>query len=366
MGNRLNPGRNLSLDALRGIMILILTVDHMGGVVKALTWQTFGFVTALPGFLFLSGFIVAKVYGGAIVRSGIGVGTRKIAKRTLLIYAWHSVSVIATIGVGVLAHNIIGIGESERYNLFVLYEKFSIISSSGFFFDVLPLYIILLSFAPLLLWIGLRSPSVVLGLGVLIWAVSDHVPFSMHNQGEALNVFVWQVVFLLGITCGLRSALGRPIVLPSWFIISAFLVAALLFALRWEILDQGIVPNLNDLTSRDDLGPIRLLNIVCVLALGSVILPLFGPYLERCRMLVHIGQNSLQAFALQIIIVFYLLRPQWWVLSLDLPPAFEIAALLTFDGISLVLVVVSTYAVRWGRVRLKNMFWGTEGPIQAQ
>src|SRR5580693_1644014 len=52
------------VDFLRGICLLLMTVDHLPlTLVRKFTWQTFGFFSAAEGFVFLSGLVSGLVYG---------------------------------------------------------------------------------------------------------------------------------------------------------------------------------------------------------------------------------------------------------------------------------------------------------------
>ena len=60
--------RDLRLDTLRGLLLVLITINHFGSWspeawwITQLTWQPLGYVSAAEGFVFLSGFIFATVY----------------------------------------------------------------------------------------------------------------------------------------------------------------------------------------------------------------------------------------------------------------------------------------------------------------
>ena len=54
--------RDLSLDVLRGIMLIIMAADHFGEPLFQHLYEFAGYVSAAEGFVFLSGMLVALVY----------------------------------------------------------------------------------------------------------------------------------------------------------------------------------------------------------------------------------------------------------------------------------------------------------------
>jgi len=50
-------GRDRRIDTLRGMLLIIMTVDHLGGWLTVITGQSLGYVSAAEGFIFLSGFV---------------------------------------------------------------------------------------------------------------------------------------------------------------------------------------------------------------------------------------------------------------------------------------------------------------------
>jgi hypothetical protein len=350
--------RDLELDALRGIFIFIITADHMQGIIVYFTWQTFGFASALPGFLFLSGFLVAKVYGGLMLRRGVLSGLRKMALRVWKIYLWHAASVLVVVG-GTMALAWVGLGIEHRMATLQSLAGLLMLEHLNPYFNILPLYLFFLAFAALLLLLFSRYPLLIAVTGVLIWALAPVVPSVLHPWGSTalLQPVSWQVVFTLGLALGLFQVQGGHFRSPPWLTMIAAGLALLFFALRWHILefeDVGLDPGLFE---RDALGLGRLLNILCLIVLITWAWPRLKPWLERRRLLVMVGQASLAAFSLQIMIVYYLgmirrglasyTRPDFQDLlrfDVDWPSVWY---LLIFDGLSVSLVAFSTYAVFW-------------------
>jgi hypothetical protein len=240
------------------------------------------------------------------------------------------------------------------------------------YFNILPLYLFFLAMAALLLLLLSRHPFVIAVIGVLIWAAAPVVPPVLHPWEDTalLQPLSWQVVFTLGLALGLFQVKGGRFRSPPWLSLLAAALAVLFFALRWELLafeDVALDPALFE---RDALGAGRLLNILCLIVLITWAWPRLKPWLERRRLLVIVGQASLAAFSLQIMIVYYLgmirrglasyTRPDFQDLlrfDVDWP---SVVYLLMFDGLSVILVALATYCVAFLAIPLP--FKGSPDP----
>lgn len=58
-----SPERDYRLDTLRGVLLLIIFIDHTAHWwITKFTYQPLGFVSAMEGFIFLSGYTFSLVY----------------------------------------------------------------------------------------------------------------------------------------------------------------------------------------------------------------------------------------------------------------------------------------------------------------
>ncbi len=68
--------RDIRLDALRGLVLAWMTLNHLGGPLQAYSFQTLGFVSSAEGFVFISGIVAGMVYG----RIGLNQGADRSEK----------------------------------------------------------------------------------------------------------------------------------------------------------------------------------------------------------------------------------------------------------------------------------------------
>jgi hypothetical protein len=107
--------------------------------------------------------------------------------------------------------------------------------------DVLPLYIVLMLFLPLIIWLLQRKADLALGLSVLLYALTwefDWYLPAYPNGTWFFNPFAWQLLFVFGAWCALGGAkrmsriLSSPITL--WLCV-AYLVFAFCVTLTWHV-----------------------------------------------------------------------------------------------------------------------------------
>src|SRR6201985_2647097 len=80
--------RRPEIDAMRGVLLVWMTLAHLPTRLSDLVNQPFGFVTSAEGFVFLSAMLVAVLYTHQAEEDGEAVRT-KLWKRALKIYGYH-------------------------------------------------------------------------------------------------------------------------------------------------------------------------------------------------------------------------------------------------------------------------------------
>src|SRR5206468_10325244 len=96
------------LDALRGLMLVWMTLTHLPTVVSVYVNQPFGFVSSAEGFIFLSALLTGCIYYRVAERRGYGVMKRKLFLRTLRLYGYHALllALVFIISVRIVAEGI--------------------------------------------------------------------------------------------------------------------------------------------------------------------------------------------------------------------------------------------------------------------
>jgi hypothetical protein len=318
--------RELRLDLFRGMALWLIFIDHLPP--SFLTWLTirnYGFSDATEIFIFISGYTAAFVYGRAMRDVGFVVATARILRRVWQIYVAHvflftiflaEISYVATSFENPLYSEEMGILD------FLKQPDITIVQALMLRFrpvnmDVLPLYIVLMLFLPLILWLMKWRPDVTLALSALLYAATWQFDFYLSaypNGVWAFNPFAWQLLFVFGAWCAQGGAQRMSRILSSritlWLSI-AYLLAAFYVTLTWYIpqmnnglprwLDQWMYP-----IDKTDLDVLRFAHFLALAALTVRFLPkdwagLKSPWL---RPLILCGQHSLEIFCLGVFLAF--------------------------------------------------------------
>jgi hypothetical protein len=335
------------IDALRGLMLVLMTVTHLPTRLTDPLGQPFGFVSAAEGFVLLSAFMSGLVYSRIGYRIGIDAMRSAFFKRALTVYMAQAATllflftVIAAVGIRIdqpavkdlMSFYLVQPRDGFLFGLLLVYEPALL--------DILPMYIFFMLLSPWVLalalrhgwfWIALASTAIwaLAQFGLSEWlyrrvaeATGLSVPF--HEMG-AFNAYAWQFIWFMGLWLGAsRNAPdARPLEIPRWLLVAATVVA--LYGLYWRHHGPngqaafGANDQLNLLFDKWQLGPLRIVNLaaLCIVAIG------FGPALARrlprIRWLEAMGSASLPVFCAHLVAVLLVLtiyggsqtaRP-WW------------------------------------------------------
>ncbi|MBR1267046.1 OpgC domain-containing protein [Bradyrhizobium sp. AUGA SZCCT0222] len=318
--------RELRLDLFRGLALWLIFIDHLPA--NILTWFTirnYGFSDATEIFIFISGYTAAFVYGRAMLESGFVIATARIMRRVWQIYVAHVfLFTIFLAEISYVATNFNNPLYSEEMGImdFLKQPDVTIIQALLLRFrpvnmDVLPLYIVLMLFLPLILWLMKWRPDVSLALSVALYAATwqfDLYLSAYPNGFWAFNPFAWQLLFVFGAWCALGGAERMSAILSSritmWICI-AYLLAAFFVTLTWHIpqlsrfmpklIEQWMYP-----ITKTDLDVLRFAHFLALAAITVRFLHKDWPGLKSpwLRPLILCGQHSLEIFCLGVFLAF--------------------------------------------------------------
>ena len=324
------PGRSgereLRLDLFRGLALWLIFIDHLPP--NILTWFTirnYGFSDATEIFIFISGYTAAFVYSRAMLERGFLVAGARIYKRVWQIYVAHvflftiylaEISYVASSFENPLYAEEMGIldflKQPDVTIVQALLLKFKPVNM-----DVLPLYIVLMAFLPLILWSMLRRADLTLVLSAVLYALTWEFGFSLpaYPHGSWIfNPFAWQLLFVFGAWCALGGARKMARILESsitLWLCAAYLAFAFCVTLTWHIPQLGIyVPywlaNWMYPINKPDLDVLRFVHFLALAALTVHFLPKDWPGLRSAwlRPLILCGQHSLEIFCIGVFLAF--------------------------------------------------------------
>jgi hypothetical protein len=319
-------GRQWELDALRGLMLVLMTFTHMPTGFSPVLSQPFGFVSAAEGFVLISAILAGRVYAARGERHGFATLRRGLWLRAGKLYLCHA-------GLLVLAFTLIAWLGVVRHQGGVtgLLEYFFIAPATALpaafalaynppLLDVLPLYIVLMLVSPWLMahgqrhgWRGLLCLSVLLwlaeqwGLGAGLHALARDLgwPVPYRDMG-AFHTFGWQLLWMVGLWLGARRA---PWPAPRWWVwLPALVFVSTTLVWRHTVGQDPMpgVPAVAALFDKWSLGPLRLLNLAAMVALLLASAPLWRA-LPRPLPLELLGRQSLPVFCAHIVIALFTL-----------------------------------------------------------
>lgn len=217
------------IDGFRGFFLFFMMITHAQGVLFA-PWGVynhhyFGWVEDAQGFVFLSGLVVAMVYGRRMIREGEGAMRAAIMARIGLIWRHHAGLVILFLAAA-LTLPIAGLSSdllAEQAAAPVALTLASLLLVSGTpHMGILPMYVWLMLATPAILRAFRNGQApVVAALSASLWflaqtALPDQAELPVEaalaqagapiNIGIYFNVFGWQVLFVAGLWFGWQVA----------------------------------------------------------------------------------------------------------------------------------------------------------------
>jgi hypothetical protein len=183
--------------------------------------------------------------------------------------------------------------------------------------DVLPLYIVLMAFLPLVLLLIKWRPNLTMAMSVGLYALCWHydLHLSAYPSGFwSFNPFAWQMLFVFGAWCALGGATRMSRLLSSpvtiWVAL-AYLLAAFYVTLTWYCpplayviphwLEQWMYP-----IDKTDLDVLRFAHFLALAAIAVRFVPAGWPGLTSpwLRPMILCGQHSLEIFAFGVFLAF--------------------------------------------------------------
>jgi len=339
--------RSWDLDALRGLMLVLMTLTHLPTRFSDPAGQPFGFVSAAEGFVMLSAYMAGMVYTTRAVREGEPVMQEAFFKRALKIYGCQAALLLflftVVAGIGLLTRQDAVTNLLTYYLEHPLTAFFSglLLIYSPPLLDILPMYILLMLASPLLLLHGLhRGWLGIMVVSVLLWVASQFdVTLALYNgfvaatglkiipfsELGAFELLAWQFLWVLGLWMGSTRAASKhpePIRFPRWLVETAMIIAITCFVWR-HVIGQTPFPEMpvgNLMFDKWHLAPLRLINFFALLVLTMHFGPWLTSRLPRIKAMETMGSASLPVFCAHLVLALLALavlgdgrapRPVW-------------------------------------------------------
>jgi hypothetical protein len=308
---------------MRGIALLTIFIDHVPKNRWAtVTQQNFGFSDAAELFVVLAGFSAVLAYGRYFERNQFSEGLRRIASRIGTIYVFHLATLVVvaiTLALSASLLNSFEQIEAMSFEALIASDPGAITGAlllvvQPKFFDILPLYIVLLAAFPVFYLLLRWSLAVGIGASAALWLVvqitSLNLP-TINGEGWYFNPFAWQILLVLGMAAALQARKGG-IRRSPWLVGVSLTVLVVSLVLRapWTNWPLHMGSALVDMEpygafmQKSGLGPALLVHIMAFGYLLLVLVPPRANWLKKsmARTVADAGSNSLEVFCLGIVL----------------------------------------------------------------
>ncbi|WP_237476389.1 OpgC family protein [Lichenibacterium dinghuense] len=351
-------GRLHGIDFWRGVILCTIFVNHVPGTLfERLTFKNFGLSDSSEAFVFIAGLSLALAYGRRVFAGERAAVVTSLARRAVKLYGTHvglSLAGAAIFAAGAMATGNADLMQEQGRDLVVddpvgaLVGLFSLGHQFGYF-NILPMYVVLMGLAPAMLFVGRSRPRLMLAGSFGLYALSRAAPLNVPTWPMSgswfFDPFAWQVLVAIGIAIGFRLRRGGLAVGRLPLACAGLVVAAAAFCTTDGL---GTCPGLDETvralvdTDKTMLGLGRLVHALslalCVYGLGVAKL-VQSTFVYKPLLLI--GQHGLPMFGLTAILSAI---GQVVVESYGHPPLLDVA--ITGGGLAVMICAAQALSRR--------------------
>jgi hypothetical protein len=325
-------GRDVRLDFFRGLGMFIILIAHITDNPWTLYIPArFGFSDATEMFIFCSGMASAIAFGAVFARAGFFMGLYRVVFRIWEIYWVHIATFMLTLA-AMFIINRTGLFSRDEVNALNLapFLKASGNQVIGLFtltyvpnyFDILPMYIVILALLPVMVLLSRISIYVALAASVGLWLAATFSNLSLpaeywfsNNSTRQwfFNPFAWQLVFFTGFAFMSGWLPAPPRKRNLAIAAAAIVLISLPFAWHVTIGQSDFIKAWRSewriLIDKTDFGFLRYVHFLALAYLAWLAAGTAGENLTRTpfmqgltRIFTRVGQQSLAVFASSIVL----------------------------------------------------------------
>ncbi|SAL18657.1 OpgC domain-containing protein [Caballeronia humi] len=265
--------RFAELDFFRGLVLLIIVVDHIGGsMLSRFTLHAFALNDAAEVFVFLGGFATATAYAALAARQSESVARGRFFKRSFEIYR----AFVVTAALMLLASFVLRPFYGHAPNL-ALHDLDSLLSApvatiseillvqrQPYLSAVLPMYAFFALAVPLIVPLARSKPWLLLGGSVVLWALAPQLGEYLPSVDDNLwdfNPAAWQLMFVLGVLARCQPIYQRVSSNRFGWVVSVGAVAVVAGMAYYKLL---VLPPVFDSDFKRNLAGARIANFLAV------------------------------------------------------------------------------------------------------
>lgn len=302
------------IDFARGVVLVAIMIDHVpGNLLDGLTPRNFAISDSTEAFVFLSGISVGLAYYRTSLVSGLAPVTRRCVSRAGRIYGLHLALTLCAVAIFGLCYWFSGFSDLvEAHGRAVVFHApvqgaigVALLTHQLGYFNILPLYIVLMALTPLILALARIEPRLALivaaGAYLAVRLLNIRLPNWPEPGGWFFNPFAWQLMFTLGVVASIRWREESPRRSRALWALCLVLTVAGTLVVTDAL---NLAPGLHDQVfarldvGKQNLGAARLVNFLALAYLAAT-----SPSLARLartmpgEALQALGRHSLAIFA---------------------------------------------------------------------
>jgi hypothetical protein len=272
MAQMTKPSRIDGIDFWRGFALISIFINHSPeNLLNLVTHRNFGFSDAAELFVFLSGVSVMLAYGARFLDGRVWEATKAVLRRVHKLYLVQiliSLLAIAFLGACTIFLDRHELMDGDDYAALMQNPLTGIgaimtLSHQLQYFNILPLYVVLLLAAPVLLALARRDPRLMLlasaGIYGLVRVFEINLPTWPTGGVWFFNPLAWQLLFAIGLAVGIGLRDGTVLADRGLFAASVIFVAFCVYAVTNGL---TLVPGL--WSAKTDLGLVRLMHFLAL------------------------------------------------------------------------------------------------------
>ncbi|MBM3528094.1 MAG: OpgC domain-containing protein [Alphaproteobacteria bacterium] len=312
MSRQANP-----VDFWRGLALVAIFINHIPGIYYSrFTHANYSISDSADLFVFLAGWAMRYMVGSPGNQPTAWYIVLRVSGRALTLYAAQvmitMVAIAMLAGVALWRDNPLLL---EWHNAAAIFQDpvpthvgLALLTHQLGYFDILPLYVVLMMAAPVIVLIDRYAPNWLLPISLLVYAVTltfrISVPTWPVEGGWFFNPLAWQLVFVLGFVLAREDGVGgfvRRHIFPIRLIALPIVVAGLFVVLYnwWPDPTKFPQPRLFFLLSKTYVTPPRIIQFLALIAVMSVTYPYILRFASRLvEVLSMLGRNSLYVFCM--------------------------------------------------------------------
>ncbi|AOK43609.1 MULTISPECIES: OpgC domain-containing protein [Burkholderia] len=271
-------GRYAELDFFRGLVLLVIVVDHIGGsILSRVTLHAYALCDAAEVFVFLGGFATAIAYNSLAERHDEAAARQRFIRRAFEIYR----AFLVTAGLMLLITAMLNAFSIDGPNMptndldgllekpLVALRDILLFRRQPYLASVLPMYAFFALLVPLALPLARAQPWLLLAFSGSLWYAAPHAArFLPTVEGVPwdFNPFAWQFLFVLGVIARCQPVYQTLAPKPQGWLLTAVSLAIVAAGAYYRL---RIEPFPTDPSIKQNLGALRLANFVAIAWLAA-------------------------------------------------------------------------------------------------